>query len=138
MATKRLYVGNLPYDVSEQDLRTLFEPFGPVSAVQLIGGRGFGFVEVPDERAPDAIAQVNGRQHGGRALVVSEARPRQPSSGGERRGPGAGFRRDAGGGGFGRDARGGPGGGGRGRRSGGRGSAGGGRRGGRGWHRERY
>jgi len=138
MATKRLYVGNLPYDVGEQDLRTLFEPFGPVSAVQLIGGRGFGFVEVPEERAPDAIAQVNGRQHGGRALVVSEARPRQ-SVGGERRGPGGGFRRDAGGGGAGRDSRTGPGGNGRGRRGGGRGPAGGGgRRGGRGWHRERY
>jgi len=57
MANKRLYVGNLPYEVSEQDLRSLFEPFGPVTDVQLIGGRGFGFVEVPEERAADAITR---------------------------------------------------------------------------------
>jgi len=147
MANKRLYVGNLPYEVTEQDLRALFEPFGPVSDVQLIGGRGFGFVEVPEDRAADAIAQVNGTMHWGRGLVVSEARPRQPSFGGERRPAGGGFNRDSGGG-FRRDGGGGRGpggggGGGRGRRGGGRGpgggsGGGGARRGGRGWHRERY
>lgn len=139
MATKRLYVGNLPYEVSEQDLRSLFEPFGPVTDVQLIGGRGFGFVEVPEERAADAITQVNGTMHWGRGLVVSEARPRQESfGGGGRGGPGGGggFKRDGGGGGTG--GRGGRGGGG-GRGGYGPGGGGGGRRGGRrGGNRERF
>jgi len=138
MANKRLYVGNLPYEVSEQDLRGLFEPFGPVTDVQLIAGRGFGFVEVPEDRAADAITQVNGTMHWGRGLVVSEARPRQESFGAGRGGPGGGgFKKDGGGGG---------GGGGRGGRGGGRdgygpsGCAGGGRRGGgrRGGNRERF
>src|SRR3990170_2152895 len=128
MANKRLYVGNLPYEVSEQDLRGLFEPFGPVTDVQLIAGRGFGFVEVPEDRAADAITQVNGTMHWGRGLVVSEARPRQESFGGGRGGPGGGgFKKDGGSGGAG---------GGRGGRGGGRGGYGpggggaGGRRGG--------
>lgn len=98
MATKRLYVGNLPYEVSEQDLRTLFEPYGPITDVQLIGGRGFGFVEVPAERAADAIQAINGTTQWGRGLVVSEARPRAESGGG-RGGSGGGFRREGGGGG---------------------------------------
>jgi RNA recognition motif-containing protein len=139
MANKRLYVGNLPYEVSEQDLRGLFEPFGPVTDVQLIGGRGFGFVEVPEDRAADAITQVNGTMHWGRGLVVSEARPRQESFGGGRGGlggPGGGFKRDGGGGGTG--GRGGARGGGRGGygpSGGGGGRRGGGRRGG---NRERF
>lgn len=119
MAGKRLYVGNLPYEVTEQDVRGLFEPYGPVTDVQLIGGRGFGFVEVPAERAAEAIQAVNGTTHWGRGLVVSEARPRA-ESGGDRRGGGGGFRRDGGGGGRGGyGGRGGPGGrGGRGGRRG--------------------
>jgi len=97
MASKRLYVGNLPYEVSEQDLRGLFEPYGPITDVHLIGGRGFGFVEVPDDRAAEAITTLNGSTQWGRSLVVSEARPRQEAGGGDRRGSGGGFRRDAGG-----------------------------------------
>lgn len=125
MASKRLYVGNLPYEVGEEELRALFEPFGPITDVQVIGGRGFGFVEVPEERAAEAIAQVNGTTQWGRGLVVSEARPRQESAGGRGGAPGGGFKRD-GGGGAGRGSRGG---GGRGGYGGGRGDSG--RRGGR-------
>src|SRR5438132_8095959 len=76
MASKSLYVGNLPYDVTEQDLRTLFEAWGPVAETRLIASRGFGFVEVPVEKAADAITAMNGKEYKGRALVVNEARPR--------------------------------------------------------------
>lgn len=144
MASKRLYVGNLPYEVTEQDLRTLFEPYGPITDVQVIGGRGFAFVEVPEEKAAEAITQVNGTMQWGRGLVVSEARPRQESfGGGSRGGPGGGgggFKRDGGGGGGGRGGgRGGSGGGGG--RGGGGGygpGGGGGGRGGRRGGRERF
>lgn len=142
MASKRLYVGNLPYEVTEQDLRNLFEPYGPITDVQVIGGRGFAFVEVPEERAADAISQVNGTTQWGRGLVVSEARPRQESFGGGRGGPGGGgggFKRDGGGGGGGggRGGRGGGGGGGRGGYGPGGGGGGGGR-GGRRGGRDRF
>src|SRR5574341_794 len=98
---KSLYVGNLPYDVTEQDLRTLFEPWGPVAETRLIASRGFGFVEVPDDKAADAITAMNGKEYKGRSLVVNEARPRteRPSyrDGGGR--PGGGGGRPGGGGG---------------------------------------
>src|SRR2546430_17187090 len=77
MASKSLYVGNLPYDVTEQDLRTLFEAWGPVAETRLIASRGIGFVEVPVEKAADAITAMNGKEYKGRALVVNEARPRR-------------------------------------------------------------
>src|SRR2546425_2960655 len=80
MASKSLYVGNLPYDVTEQDLRTLFEPGGPVAEPRLIASRGFGFVEVPAEKSADAITAMNGKEYKGRALVVNEARPRSERS----------------------------------------------------------
>jgi RNA recognition motif-containing protein len=77
MATKSLYVGNLPYGVTEDDLRELFAEFGPVDAVRVIEGKGFGFVDLPEEKAADAMAAVNGREFQGRALRVDEARPRR-------------------------------------------------------------
>ncbi len=80
MASKSLYVGNLPYDVTELDLRTLFEPWGPVAETRLIASRGFGFVEVPAEKAADAITAMNSKEYKGRALVVNEARPRSERS----------------------------------------------------------
>ena len=86
MATKSLYVGNLPYSVTENDLRELFSAY-EVTNVRLIGDKGFGFVDVPEGRAAEAIAAVNGREVGGRALVVNEARPKR-EGGGERRGGG--------------------------------------------------
>jgi len=93
LATKSLYVGNLPYSVTEGALRELFAEFQP-EAVRLIGDKGFGFVDLPAERAADAIAQLNGREIEGRAIVVNEARPRRERAGGERRS----FNRDSGGG----------------------------------------
>jgi cold-inducible RNA-binding protein len=90
MAVKSLYVGNLPYSVTENELREMFAEFEPVS-VRLIGDKGFGFVDVPEEKAAEAIAAVNGREVGGRQLTVNEARPRTER--GERRGGGGGGRR---------------------------------------------
>lgn len=101
---KSLYVGNLPYSVTENDLKEMFAEFEP-AGVRVIGDKGFGFVDVPDERAADAIAAMNGKDIGGRQLTVSEARPKREGGGGERRGGGGfgggGGGRRGGGGGFG-------------------------------------
>jgi RNA recognition motif-containing protein len=129
MANKTLYVGNLPYDTSEDDLRELFGQFGPIEEIRLIGDKGFAFVDVPAELMNTAIEDMNGKDFNGRTLTVNEARPRT-----ERRSSGGGFGGGGGrGGGFG-----GGGGGSRGGRPGG-GGGGGGRSGGgggggrRGW-----
>ena len=114
MGNKSLYVGNLSYDVTEQELRDLFQTWGPIAETRLISERGFGFVEVPDEKAAEAILAMNGKEFKGRTLIVSEARPR-PDRGGDRRGGGG---RPGGYGGGGRPG-GYGGGGGRGRRGGG-------------------
>lgn len=131
---KKLYVGNLSYDVSSSDLEQLFGQHGQVASAQIINDRdtgrskGFGFVEMSsDEEAQAAITALNGQQHGGRALTVNEARPREERSGGG----GGGGRGGFGGGGGGRGGFGGGGGGGRG------GFGGGGGRGERGG-RDRY
>jgi RNA recognition motif-containing protein len=91
MATKSLYVGNLSYSVTESSLRELFAEYEPAEA-RLIADKGFGFVDVPEEKAADAIAAMNGREVDGRAINVSEARPRRERSGGggDRRGGGFG------------------------------------------------
>jgi len=75
MATKSLYVGNLPYGTTEDELRELFAEFGPIEGVRVIEGKGFAFVDLPEEKAADAIAALRGRDLGGRALRVDEARP---------------------------------------------------------------
>ncbi len=93
MADKSLYVGNLSYSATETTLRELFAEYEP-SGVRLIGDKGFGFVDVPEEKAADAIAAMNGREVDGRAITVNEARPRPERS----RGGGGGY----GGGGGGR------------------------------------
>ena len=97
MASKSLYVGNLSYSATESSLRELFAEYEP-SGVRLIGDKGFGFVDVPEEKAADAIAAMNGREVDGRAITVSEARPKRERSddGGGRRG---GFGGGGGGGG---------------------------------------
>ena len=102
---KKLYVGNLSYDVTDADLAKLFEPHGTVESAQVIMDRdtgrskGFGFVEMgSDQEAQAAIAALNGQQSGGRALTVNEARPKTEGGGG-RGGPGG--RRGGGGGGYG-------------------------------------
>ncbi|MDO8683218.1 MAG: RNA-binding protein [Armatimonadota bacterium] len=115
LSTKSLYVGNLSYSTTEDDLRNLFEPYGPVTEVRIIENRGFGFVDVPEERMEEAIAAVSGKEVAGRTLTVNEARPKADTRGGGGRGFG-------GGGGGGRGGFGGGGG-------GGRGGGGGGRRG---------
>jgi len=96
MASKSLYVGNLSHSVTESALRELFAAYEATEA-RLIPDKGFGFVDVPDEKAADAIAAMNGREVEGQAISVSEARPKRERSdrGGDR--PGGGF--GAGGGG---------------------------------------
>jgi cold-inducible RNA-binding protein len=86
---RKLYVGNLPYDTSEQDLQTLFGSAGTVETVSVMRdmatgrGRGFAFVEMAtDEEAQAAINQFNDSSLGGRNLTVNEARPKPQGSGG--------------------------------------------------------
>ena len=86
--SKRLYVGNLPYSVSSSDLQSLFSAHGEVQSAEVISDRmtgrskGFGFVEMSnDEEADAAITALNGQDHGGRALTVNEARPREQREG---------------------------------------------------------
>src|SRR5437764_5939481 len=110
---KKLYVGNLSYDMTDSDLQTLFEQFGQVQSVQIIMDRdtgrskGFGFVEMngPQE-AQAAIDGLNGKEVNGRQLTVNEARPREDRGGGGGGGGGrggfGGGRGGAGGGGGGR------------------------------------
>ncbi|MCE5315333.1 MAG: RNA-binding protein [Armatimonadota bacterium] len=86
MANKSLYVGNMPYSASEDDVRELFEPFGPIGEIRIIGDKGFGFVDVPEENVAAAIEATNGKELGGRTLTVNEARPRTERSGGGGRG----------------------------------------------------
>jgi RNA recognition motif-containing protein len=110
---KKLYVGNLPYGVSDSDLQRIFEPHGTVQSAQVIMDRdtgrskGFGFVEMgSDSEAQAAIQALNGTDMDGRALTVNEARPKPEGGGG-------GGGRGGHGGGRGGGGRGGYGGGGR-------------------------
>lgn len=86
---KKLYVGNLSYDVTDSNLEEMFGEFGSVRSAQVIQDRdtgrskGFGFVEMEDDGAADkAIRGLNEKEHGGRKLMVNEARPREERSGG--------------------------------------------------------
>jgi len=99
MANTSLYVGNLSYSVTESTLRELFAEYEPAD-VRLIGDKGFGFVDVPAEKAADAIAAMNGREIEGRAITVNEARPRgeRRGGGGDRGGGGGGYGGGGGGG----------------------------------------
>ena len=99
MATK-LYVGNLSYQTTDQSLNDLFSEAGNVTSAQVVTdrytgqSRGFGFVEMASEdEAQQAIAAINGRTVGGRALVVNESRPREGGGGGGSRGGGGRRRR---------------------------------------------
>ncbi len=140
MATK-LYVGNLSYQMTDQELHDLFSEAGNVASAQVVTdrytsqSRGFGFVEMASEdEAQQAIAAINGRNVGGRALVVNESRPREGGGGGGSRGGGGGYGGGGGsyGGGSGGGSSYGGGGGGYGGGSGGGGRSGGGRGGDRG------
>ncbi len=137
----KLYVGNLPYSFRDSDIEQAFGEFGTVSSAKVMMERdtgrskGFGFVEMSNEaEAQAAIQAMNGRQIGGRGLVVNEARPMEPRSGGfggggggRSGGGGYGGGGSGGGGGYGGGGGGGyGGGGGGGRREGGGGGYGGG------------
>lgn len=74
----------MPYSASEDDIRELFEPFGPIGEIRVIGDKGFGFVDIPEENVAAAIEAINGKELGGRTLTVNEARPRTERSGGGR------------------------------------------------------
>lgn len=86
--TKRLYLGNLPFTATEDEIRDLCSPHGEVLNVELPTDRetgrprGFGFVEMEDQGAERAIAALDGQQFGGRALRVNEAKPRTGGGGG--------------------------------------------------------
>jgi RNA recognition motif-containing protein len=117
-----IYVGNLLFDVTEDELREAFKPFGEVTEVRLImdkfsgKSKGFGFIEMPSkEEAEKAIAELNSKEMKGRAMTVNEAKPKTDRGGRGRRG---GFGGGRGGGGE------------RGGRGGGGGYGGGGGRGG--------
>jgi RNA recognition motif-containing protein len=131
---RKLYVGNLNYKTDSSELQELFTQFGSVVSAEIIADRetgrskGFGFVEMgSDEEATAAIEGMNGKEIGGRALTVNEAKPKENRAGG-----GGGRGGYGGGGGGGRGGYGGGGGGGRG------GYGGGGGGGDRGNRRERY
>jgi RNA recognition motif-containing protein len=100
--SKNLYVGNLPFQTTADDLREMFAQFGTVTSAQVVSdretgrSRGFGFVEMADG-ADEAIASLNGAEFSGRTLTVNEARPREDRrpagarSGGSRGGYGRRF-----------------------------------------------
>src|SRR5438045_5937569 len=115
---RKIYVGNLSYNVTSSDLEQLFTAHGQVQSAEVISDRatgrskGFGFVEMgSDEEVQAAIAALNGTEHDGRNLTVNEAKPKEDRP---RGGGGSGYGGGGGGGGF-KGGRGGGGGGGRGR-----------------------
>ena len=80
-----IYVGNLPYSTTPDDLREIFASFGEVAAARIVNDRetgrakGFGFVEMTDDaEAEAAINALNGQENNGRTLTVNEAKPREP------------------------------------------------------------
>ncbi len=100
---KNVFVGNLPFNSSEEALRDLFAQFGEVQQVKIMTdqqtgrSRGFAFVEMAqDDSAQTAITALNGKDFGGRSLTVNEARPKPERSGGFRSGGGYGGKRRGG------------------------------------------
>lgn len=84
---KKIFVGNFAFNMTEAELRSMFEPFGAIESVALVTdrdtgrARGFGFVEMPnDGEAEKAIAGLNGKDVGGRTINVNEARPKTERS----------------------------------------------------------
>jgi len=96
---KKLYVGNLPWSSTEEDIRVMFSAHGDVESVALITdretgrSRGFAFVEMDQEGADKAIEEFNGKEMGGRALRVNEAQDKPRRSGGGGSGGGGGGNR---------------------------------------------
>jgi len=89
--SKKLYVGNLSFDATEEEVRGLFSEFGEIESIAMITDRnsdrfrGFGFVEMEDSAANAAINSLDGKEFGGRTLTVNEAKPRVERSDGGRR-----------------------------------------------------
>ncbi len=84
-----IYVGNLSFEVTDDDLRQLFSAYGEVESASVVKdrfsgeSRGFGFVEMPAKKDADAaIAALNGTEQKGRTITVNEAKPKAPKSGG--------------------------------------------------------
>ncbi len=83
MHMKSIYVGNLPFTASEDEVRNMFAPYGTVHSVKIVSDRetgrprGFAFVEMDDAAAGNAISALNGKDIGGRALRINEARERE-------------------------------------------------------------
>src|SRR5271169_6792095 len=103
---KNLFVGNMSFQTTAEDLRALFEPFGQLARVHVATdretgrARGFGFVEMPnDAEAAKAIASLDGKDVGGRKWKVNEARPKEAGGPRRPRSSGGGGRGDRGGGG---------------------------------------
>jgi cold-inducible RNA-binding protein len=85
---KKIYVGNFSFNLTEPELRSMFEPYGSIESASIATdrdtgrSRGFGFVSMPnDDEAEKAMAALNGKDSGGRALTVNEARPQAQRSG---------------------------------------------------------
>ena len=134
-----IYVGNLSWTMTDQDLADLFSPYGEVTSAKIVvdkfkGNRskGFGFVEMADDATgASAIAQLNDSDQGGRKIIVNESQPRpagerREGGGGDRREGGGGYQKRSGGGGYGDRSGGGGYGGGGGNRGGSGGNGGGG------------
>ena len=103
---KKLYVGNLPFNTTDESLQEIFAQAGSVQSAKIITDRdtgrskGFGFVAMGDESAEKAISQLNGKEVNGRALTVNEAKPMVKKDFGQRQSSGGGGR--GGHGGYGR------------------------------------
>jgi RNA recognition motif-containing protein len=81
----KLYVGNLNYRTTEEKLKELFSQYGEVTSVNILQGRGFGFVEMSsEEMAQEAKNKLNGTEFEGRKIIVNEARPKSDRRSGER------------------------------------------------------
>jgi RNA recognition motif-containing protein len=97
---RKMYIGNIAFDATEEDLRNLFSEYGEIESIKIIKdqftdrSRGFGFIEMVDEKdAKKAMAGLNGKDFMGKTLTVAEAKPQQRRGFQERRG-GFGGRRD--------------------------------------------
>ncbi len=104
----KVYVGNLSFETTDDDLTREFSVYGEVASANAVmdrdtgRSRGFGFVDMPsDEEAKAAIAGLNGKDLQGRTLTVNESKPREGGTGGGRSGGGYGGGRNSGGGGYG-------------------------------------
>jgi RNA recognition motif-containing protein len=101
--SKKLYVGNLPYDVTSDQLNEMFSKFGKVNLVDVITdkytnqSKGFGFVEMEKEKeAGDAIKKLHDSEVDGRKIIVNEARPREERPRYDNRNSNGGYRRSRG------------------------------------------